>query len=107
MNRRYRCPESACPPAPARTRPRLRAAAGQSGVPFNTLARVEKGDLPDLANFRRIVEPGVTPTSPTRPPATSPAWSASCTPASPAARIGPDTAARHPDLQARSLPVTR
>jgi transcriptional regulator with XRE-family HTH domain len=34
----------------------LRAAAGQSGVPFNTLARVEKGDLPDLANFRRIVE---------------------------------------------------
>ena len=34
----------------------LRAAAGQSDVPFNTLARVEKGDLPDLANFRRIVE---------------------------------------------------
>jgi transcriptional regulator with XRE-family HTH domain len=34
----------------------LRAAAEQSGVPFNTLARVEKGDLPDLANFRRIVE---------------------------------------------------
>jgi transcriptional regulator with XRE-family HTH domain len=34
----------------------LRAAADQSGVPFNTLARVEKGDLPDLANFRRIVE---------------------------------------------------
>jgi transcriptional regulator with XRE-family HTH domain len=34
----------------------LRAAADQSGVPFNTLARVEKGYLPDLANFRRIVE---------------------------------------------------
>jgi len=33
----------------------LRAAA-QSDVPFNTLARVEKGDLPDLANFRRIVD---------------------------------------------------
>jgi transcriptional regulator with XRE-family HTH domain len=33
----------------------LRAAAEQSDVPFNTLARVEKGDLPDLANFRRIV----------------------------------------------------
>lgn len=34
----------------------LRAAADQSGVPFNTLARVEKGHLPDLANFRRIVD---------------------------------------------------
>jgi transcriptional regulator with XRE-family HTH domain len=33
----------------------LRAAADQAEVPFNTLARVEKGDLPDLANFRRIV----------------------------------------------------
>lgn len=33
----------------------LRAAAQQSEVPFNTLARVEKGHLPDLANFRRIV----------------------------------------------------
>lgn len=33
----------------------LRAAAAQAEVPFNTLARVEKGDLPDLANFRRIV----------------------------------------------------
>lgn len=33
----------------------LRAAADQSDVPFNTLARVEKGYLPDLANFRRIV----------------------------------------------------
>jgi transcriptional regulator with XRE-family HTH domain len=34
----------------------LRAAAAQADVPFNTLARVEKGHLPDLANFRRIVE---------------------------------------------------
>ena len=34
----------------------LRAAAVQADVPFNTLARVEKGHLPDLANFRRIVE---------------------------------------------------
>lgn len=34
----------------------LRAAAEQAEVPFNTLARVEKGHLPDLANFRRIVE---------------------------------------------------
>jgi transcriptional regulator with XRE-family HTH domain len=33
----------------------LRAAADQCDVPFNTLARVEKGHLPDLANFRRIV----------------------------------------------------
>ncbi|MBX6750983.1 MAG: helix-turn-helix transcriptional regulator [Micromonosporaceae bacterium] len=33
----------------------LRAAAEQADVPFNTLARVEKGELPDLANFRRIV----------------------------------------------------
>jgi transcriptional regulator with XRE-family HTH domain len=32
----------------------LRAAA-DCDVPFNTLARVEKGHLPDLANFRRIV----------------------------------------------------
>lgn len=32
----------------------LRAAAEQSGVPFNTLARVEKGQLPDLANFARL-----------------------------------------------------
>jgi transcriptional regulator with XRE-family HTH domain len=33
----------------------LRAAAEESGVPFNTLSRVEKGHLPDLANFGRIV----------------------------------------------------
>jgi transcriptional regulator with XRE-family HTH domain len=34
----------------------LRLAAEQAEVPFNTLARVEKGHLPDLGNFRRIVE---------------------------------------------------
>ena len=33
----------------------LRAAAAEAEVPFNTLARVERGQLPDLANFRRIV----------------------------------------------------
>jgi transcriptional regulator with XRE-family HTH domain len=33
----------------------LRAAAADCDVPFSTLARVEKGHLPDLANFRRIV----------------------------------------------------
>jgi len=33
----------------------LRRAAEQADVPFNTLARVEKGHLPDLGNFRRIV----------------------------------------------------
>jgi transcriptional regulator with XRE-family HTH domain len=33
----------------------LRTAAEQSDVPFNTLARIERGHLPDLANFRRIV----------------------------------------------------
>jgi transcriptional regulator with XRE-family HTH domain len=33
----------------------LRAAAADSGVPFNTLSRVEKGYLPDLANFSRLV----------------------------------------------------
>jgi transcriptional regulator with XRE-family HTH domain len=33
----------------------LRATAEECDVPFNTLARVEKGHLPDLANFRRIV----------------------------------------------------
>jgi transcriptional regulator with XRE-family HTH domain len=33
----------------------LRAASADCDVPFNTLARVEKGHLPDLANFRRIV----------------------------------------------------
>lgn len=34
----------------------LRMAAQEADVPFNTLARVEKGHLPDLANFRRIVD---------------------------------------------------
>jgi Helix-turn-helix. len=33
----------------------LRAASADSGVPFNTLSRVEKGHLPDLANFSRLV----------------------------------------------------
>jgi transcriptional regulator with XRE-family HTH domain len=33
----------------------LRAAAAQVEVPPNTLARVESGHLPDLANFRRLV----------------------------------------------------
>lgn len=33
----------------------LRAASDESGVPVSTLVRVEKGHLPDLANFRRIV----------------------------------------------------
>ncbi len=34
----------------------LREAADESGVPFSTLSRIEKGHLPDLANFRRLVE---------------------------------------------------
>jgi transcriptional regulator with XRE-family HTH domain len=33
----------------------LRAAADASGVPVNTLSRVEKGHLPDLANFSRLM----------------------------------------------------
>ena len=33
----------------------LRAAADEAGVPFNTLSRAEKGHLPDLANFARLV----------------------------------------------------
>lgn len=33
----------------------LRAAAEDSGVPLNTLSRVERGHLPDLANFSRLV----------------------------------------------------
>jgi len=32
----------------------LRAASADIGVSFNTLARVERGHLPDLGNFRRI-----------------------------------------------------
>ncbi len=34
----------------------LREAADESGVPFSTLSRIEKGHMPDLANFRRLVE---------------------------------------------------
>ena len=34
----------------------LREASKDSGVPFNTIARVEKGHLPDLAKFKRLVE---------------------------------------------------
>jgi transcriptional regulator with XRE-family HTH domain len=33
----------------------LRAASEDSGVPLNTLSRVERGHLPDLANFGRLV----------------------------------------------------
>lgn len=40
----------------ARTGLSLRLAAKEADVPFNTLARVEKGHLPDLANFKRIVD---------------------------------------------------
>ena len=34
----------------------LREAALAIGIPFNTLARVEKGHVPDLPKFRRLVE---------------------------------------------------
>ena len=34
----------------------LREAAEEIGIPFNTLARVEKGHLPDLPKFKRLVE---------------------------------------------------
>lgn len=33
----------------------LRAASEESGVPLNTLSRVERGHLPDLANFSRLM----------------------------------------------------
>ena len=40
----------------------LRAASEESGVPMSTLVRVEKGQLPDLANFKRlIVWMGISP----------------------------------------------
>jgi transcriptional regulator with XRE-family HTH domain len=40
----------------------LRAAAKDSGVSFNTLARVEKGHVPDLETFTRLAEwIGVSP----------------------------------------------
>ena len=34
----------------------LREAARAIGIPFNTLARVEKGHVPDLPKFKRLVE---------------------------------------------------
>ena len=34
----------------------LREAAADVGIPFNTLARVEKGHVPDLPKFKRLVE---------------------------------------------------
>ena len=34
----------------------LRDAALSIGIPFNTLARVEKGNVPDLPKFKRLVE---------------------------------------------------
>ena len=34
----------------------LREAALTVGIPFNTLARVEKGHVPDLPKFKRLVE---------------------------------------------------
>ena len=34
----------------------LREAASATGIPFNTLARVEKGHVPDLPKFKRLVE---------------------------------------------------
>ena len=34
----------------------LREAALDIGIPFNTLARVEKGNVPDLPKFKRLVE---------------------------------------------------
>ncbi len=34
----------------------LREAASAIGIPFNTLARVEKGHVPDLPKFKRLVE---------------------------------------------------
>jgi transcriptional regulator with XRE-family HTH domain len=68
-----------------------RVRRGQSYVTFNTLARVEKGDLPSLANFPWIAEwlghsPEVFFQPLTRPLATSRAWSLGCTPASPGRR---------------------
>ena len=34
----------------------LREAAAATDIPFNTLARVEKGHIPDLPKFKRLVE---------------------------------------------------
>lgn len=49
----------------------LRAAAEQADVPFNTFSRVEKGLLPDLANYHRLtvwlgLDPGKFFPEPTR-----------------------------------------
>ena len=40
----------------SRTGMSLREAALAIGIPFNTLARVEKGHVPDLPKFKRLVE---------------------------------------------------
>ncbi len=34
----------------------LRETAAELGIPFNTLARVEKGHIPDLPKFKRLVD---------------------------------------------------
>ena len=34
----------------------IREAASETGIPFNTLARVEKGHVPDLPKFKRLVD---------------------------------------------------
>jgi transcriptional regulator with XRE-family HTH domain len=34
----------------------LRDAAAEAGVSFNTLSRIERGHIPDLGTFRRIVD---------------------------------------------------
>ena len=34
----------------------MRAAAEESGAPLNTISRVERGQMPDLANFKRLAE---------------------------------------------------
>ena len=34
----------------------LRETAAAVGIPFNTLARVEKGHVPDLPKFKRLIE---------------------------------------------------
>ena len=39
-----------------RRRLSLREAASAVGIPFNTLARVEKGHVPDLPKFKRLLE---------------------------------------------------
>jgi len=34
----------------------MRAAAAESGAPLNTISRVERGQMPDLMNFKRLAE---------------------------------------------------